>query len=158
MIVLNPIGVIHSPHKQRDGAPIQPAGASQFEGQVELDLQYTEGLSDLDGFERIILLYHFHLSEGFNLRVKPFLDKVKRGLFSTRAPRRPCQIGISIVKLNRVEGNVIHVSGVDMVDQTPLLDVKPYVPAFDSFPGVRAGWTELHDSDLESVKADNRFV
>lgn len=158
MIVFNPIGTIHTPHKQREGAPIQPAAASTFKGTVELLPEYTEALEDLDGFERIILIYHFHLSNGFNLKVKPFLDKVKRGLFATRAPRRPNQIGISIVKLLKVEGNILQIQGVDMVDNTPLIDIKPYVPIFDSFAQSKAGWVDLTNNDIESVKADKRFV
>lgn len=158
MIIFNPIGTIHSPHKRQEGAPIQPAAASEFHGTVELFPQYSEALDDLDQFERIILLYHFHLSDGFNLKIKPFLDSTKRGLFSTRAPRRPNQIGISIVRLTKVEGNLLHVTDVDMVDQSPLIDIKPYVPAFDSFPQSKAGWVDTVKGDIKSVKADNRFM
>ncbi len=158
MIIFNPIGTIYSPHQEREGAPIQPAAASDFKGRVELFPQYIEALDDLDRFERIFLLYHFHLSDGFNLKVKPFLDTVKRGLFSTRAPRRPNQIGISIVKIIKIERNILYIEGVDVVNGTPLIDIKPYVPIFDSFPESKAGWVDNVSNDIEYVKADKRFV
>lgn len=157
MITFTEIGIIHSPHKERKGAPIQPAGATEFKGRVEVFPQFEEGLSDLDGFERIILLYHLHLSEGFSLMTKPFLDHKKRGLFSTRAPKRPNQIGISIVQLIGVEKNILHVKGIDIVDKTPLIDIKPYVPQFDSFPDSRAGWVDAANLSAQSVRADDRF-
>ncbi|MBF0111527.1 MAG: tRNA (N6-threonylcarbamoyladenosine(37)-N6)-methyltransferase TrmO [Desulfamplus sp.] len=158
MITFNPIGVIHSPHKEREGAPIQSAAASEFEGKIEILPQYKEALNDLDGFERIILLYHFHLSDGYNLKVKPFLDNVKRGLFATRAPRRPNQIGISIVKLLKVEDNTIYIKGVDVVNGTPLIDIKPYVPIFDAFVNSKSGWFDNIDNNVAAVRADKRFV
>ncbi len=158
MITFNEIGIIRSPHKEREGAPIQPAGAVDFEGRVEVFPEFQEGLSDLDGFERIILLYHFHLSEGYSLMAKPFLDDTPRGLFSTRAPKRPNQIGISIVRLLGVEENIIHVKGIDIVDRTPLIDIKPYVPKFDAFPDSRAGWFDAGTRSLESTRADKRFT
>lgn len=158
MIIFNPIGTIHSPHKEQEGAPIQATAASEFHGTVEILPQYTEGLDDLGEFERIILLYHFHLSDSFSLKVTPFLDKTERGLFSTRAPRRPNQIGISIVRLLKIERNILHVAGVDMVDQTPLLDIKPYVPIFDAFSESRAGWVDAANVDIELVRADKRFM
>lgn len=158
MITFNEIGIIRSPHKEREGAPIQPAGAADFEGRVEVFPEFREGLSDLDGFERIILLYQFHLSEGYSLMTKPFLDDTRRGLFSTRAPKRPNQIGISIVRLLRVEENIIHVKGIDIVDRTPLIDIKPYVPKFDAFPDSRAGWIDAGTRSAESARADKRFT
>ena len=158
MITFNEIGIIRSPHKEREGAPIQPGGAADFEGSVEVFPEFQEGLSDLDGFERIILLYHFHLSEGYNLMAKPFLDDTPRGLFSTRAPKRPNQIGISIVRVLGVEENIIHVKGIDIVDRTPLIDIKPYVPKFDAFPDSRAGWFDAGTRSLESTRADKRFT
>jgi len=158
MIAFKKIGTIYSPHKEREGAPIQPAGAADFEGRVELFPEFEEGLCDLDGFERIILIYHFHLSEGYSLKTKPFLDDMKRGLFSTRAPKRPNQIGISIVRLLRIEKNILHVKGIDIVDGTPLIDIKPYVPVFDAFPDSRAGWIDAATKTAESIRADNRFM
>ncbi|MDY0220059.1 MAG: tRNA (N6-threonylcarbamoyladenosine(37)-N6)-methyltransferase TrmO [Desulfobacterium sp.] len=157
MITFNEIGIIHSPHREPKGAPIQPAGAAEFKGRVEVFPQFQEGLADLDGFERIILIYHFHLSNGFDLMVKPFLDDQKRGLFSTRAPKRPNPLGLSIVRLLGVENNILHIQGVDIVDKTPLIDIKPYVPQFDSFPDSRAGWIDAAHLSARSVRADNRF-
>lgn len=157
MITFNEIGIIHSPHKERKGAPIQPAGAAEFKGRVEVYPEFEEALADLDGFERIILIYHFHLSKGFDLMTKPFLDDQKRGLFSTRAPKRPNPIGLSIVSLTRVENNILCVQGLDIVDKTPLIDIKPYVPQFDSFPDSRAGWIDAAHLSAKSVRADDRF-
>ncbi len=158
MITFNEIGIIHSPHRERRGAPIQPAGADAFKGEIEVYPEFQEGLADLNGFERIILLYHFHLSEGFELMTKPFLDDQKRGLFSTRAPKRPNSLGLSIVRLIGIEKNILHVQGVDMVDNTPLIDIKPYVPQFDAFPGSRAGWIDAARLSAQSVRADDRFI
>ncbi|MFH1154262.1 MAG: tRNA (N6-threonylcarbamoyladenosine(37)-N6)-methyltransferase TrmO [Pseudomonadota bacterium] len=158
MISVEPIGIIHSPHKHREGAPIQPHGNSRFEGRIQVFPDYVQGLSDLDGFERIIVIYHFHLSSGFDLMVKPFLDDTLRGVFATRAPKRPNQIGISILRLDRVEGDTLHVGEIDIVDQTPLIDIKPYVPRFDAYPGARAGWLDTSGRSQETVRADNRFV
>jgi len=154
----NKIGIIRTPHKDRSGAPIQPTGAAGFEGRVELLPEYARGLDDLDGFERIILLYHLHLSKGFELKVKPFLDNTLRGLFSTRAPRRPNQIGISIVRLLRVDQATIHIGDVDIVDKTPLIDIKPYVPKFDAFPDAGAGWVDRTAKQAETTTSDDRFV
>jgi len=156
-ITLTSIGIIQTPFKEIAGMPIQPSGAIDVPGQLVMDAQYEEGLCDLDGFSHLILLYHFHLSKGFNLRVKPFLDTVKRGLFSTRAPRRPNPIGLSIVRLDRIDGRILHILDVDVVDGTPLLDIKPYVPAFDMRSGVRAGWLEKCQEKSTSLKSDQRF-
>jgi tRNA-Thr(GGU) m(6)t(6)A37 methyltransferase TsaA len=137
-----PIGVIHSPHTETRSTPIQPSRAKGIRGTVEIFAEYVEGLSDLDGFSHIILLYHFHESSGYHLRVTPFLDKQARGLFSTRAPWRPNPIGLSVVRLVRIEGSTLIVQDVDILDQSPLLDIKPYVPEFDQRPEIRLGWLE----------------
>lgn len=157
MISFNGIGIIHSPHREPKGAPIQPTGAAEFKGRVEVFPEFQEGLVDLDGFERIILIYHFNLSNGFELMAKPFLDDQKRGLFSTRAPKRPNPLGLSIVRLLGVENNILHIQDVDIVDKTPLIDIKPYVPQFDSFPDSRAGWIDAAHLSAKSVRADDRF-
>ena len=127
-----PIGIIHSPFKEPKGTPIQPSAAKGAEGTVEVFPEYAEGLKDVAGFSHIILVYHFHLSGRASLRVKPFMDDVERGLFAVRAPSRPNPIGLSVVRLVRVDENLIHVLDVDMVEGTPLLDIKPYVPEFDA--------------------------
>lgn len=128
--VMRPIGVIHSPFTEKKQTPIQPS-RSQAVGWVEMYPEYAEGLQDIEGFSHIILIYAFHRSSGFDLRIKPFLDKNLRGLFATRSPCRPNPIGLSIVKLLSRQDAVLEIEGVDVLDRTPLLDIKPYVPGFD---------------------------
>ncbi|MFZ5759956.1 MAG: tRNA (N6-threonylcarbamoyladenosine(37)-N6)-methyltransferase TrmO [Thermodesulfobacteriota bacterium] len=152
-----PIGVIRTPHTSLAGMPIQPAGAAGIQGRVEVLPEYAEGLRDLDGFSHIVLLYHFHRSAGFRLTVVPFLDTVPRGLFATRAPHRPNGIGLSVVRLLRVEGAVLEIENVDILDNTPLLDIKPYVPEFDVQTGVRCGWLEKAAAAVVRHRADDRF-
>ncbi len=154
------IGTIHSPFKDLEGMPIQPIGAKGIKGEVHLKEEYQEGLIDLEGFSHIILIYHLHLSKGYSLKVKPFLDTTKRGIFSTRAPKRPNPIGMSVVCLDKVEGSIIHISNVDVVDGTPLLDIKPYIPNFDKCEGeeVRIGWFEDKHEDANHKKSDRRFI
>lgn len=157
MTELKPIGTIHSPFKELNGMPIQPAGAIGVKGSVEIFEEYRSGLKDLDGFSHIILLYHFHRSQGFNLRVVPFMDSKLRGLFATRAPRRPNPIGLSIVQLDKIEDGVLQIQNVDILDGTPLLDIKPYVPEFDTQVKVRTGWLETARKTVSGRKADDRF-
>jgi len=157
MINMIPIGTIHTPFTKLEGMPIQPTGATGVEGTVEVFEEYKAGLQDLDGFSHIILLYHFHRSTGFSLKVVPFLDNQSRGLFSTRAPKRPNPIGLSIVRLDRIENRVLHVRDVDVLDGTPLLDIKPYVPEFDSREEVRVGWLEKVRGTVSARKSDDRF-
>ena len=126
-----PIGIIHSPFKRREGTPIQPSGATGIKATVEVFPQYAEGLQDLEGFSHVMLLYHFHLTGAYRLKVKPFLDDAERGVFATRAPVRPNPIGLSVVRLIQIEGATLYVEDVDIIDRTPLLDIKPYVPDFD---------------------------
>ena len=125
------IGIIHSPFKEPKGTPIQPRAAQGIDGTVEVFQEYTEGLKDIDGFSYVILVYHFHLSKESSLKVKPFMDDQTHGVFSTRAPNRPNPIGISVVQLVKIEGNILQVKDLDIVDGTPLLDIKPYIPEFD---------------------------
>ncbi len=157
VITYRPIGVIHSPFKDVEGVPIQPAAASGVKGTVELNPEMAAGLKDLDGFSHVILLYHFHLSEGYSLEVIPFLDDVERGVFATRAPRRPNAIGLSVVRLNEVRGNTLEIEDVDMVDGTPLIDVKPFVPAFDLRQPERVGWLTGKERAVLNTVADKRF-
>ena len=137
-----PIGIIHSPFKEPRDTPIQPAYAHDIEGTVDIFPEYAGGLKDIEGFSHIYLIYHFHLSRKFSLKVKPYLDDRLRGLFATRAPARPNPIGISIVHLIRVEINKLYIRDIDIVDGTPLLDIKPYVPEFDRHKAVKIGWLE----------------
>jgi tRNA-Thr(GGU) m(6)t(6)A37 methyltransferase TsaA len=136
-----PIGRIHTPFQRKSDTPIQPF-RSEAVGRVEVFEEYAEGLSDTEGFSHLILLYSFHMSKGYQLRVKPFLDDQSRGLFATRYPARPNQIGLSVVKLLRREGNILFTEGIDVLDQTPLLDIKPYVPDFAPKGKIRIGWLE----------------
>jgi tRNA-Thr(GGU) m(6)t(6)A37 methyltransferase TsaA len=133
------IGIIHSPFKDKDQMPIQ-ASRSEFKGWIDVFPEYQTGLQDLDGFSHIILIYIFHCSSGYNLTVQPFLDNVPRGLFSTRYPCRPNQIGLSIVRLISIKNTRIDIDGIDVLEGTPLLDIKPYVPDFDQPQNVRTGW------------------
>jgi tRNA-Thr(GGU) m(6)t(6)A37 methyltransferase TsaA len=138
-IVMRPIGVIHSPFTDPDQTPIQ-SSASEALGQVEVYPEFEDGLRDIEGFSHLHLLYAFHCSSEYKLHIKPFLDDHLRGLFATRFPCRPNPIGLSLVKLVRRQGNGLMVEGVDVIDGTPLLDIKPYVPDFDVRSGVRTGW------------------
>ncbi|SMP76951.1 tRNA (N6-threonylcarbamoyladenosine(37)-N6)-methyltransferase TrmO [Desulfonatronum lacustre] len=157
MTEIHPIGLIRSPFKELSGMPIQPAGAAGVRGTVEISEEYQAGLKDLDGFSHLILLYRFHGSQGFSLEVVPFMDTVPRGLFATRAPKRPNSIGLSIVELDRIENGVLHIRNVDILDGTPLLDIKPYVPEFDSHPQARAGWLETPGKTVAERRSDGRF-
>lgn len=156
-IIYRPIGIIRSPFKEIEGAPIQPSGAKGILGEVLLDPVYAPGLEDLEGFSHIILLYHFHLAKGFSLEVKPFLDDVSHGLFATRAPRRPNAIGLSVVRLIRRADNRLHIGDVDIIDGTPLLDLKPYVPEFDVRQVERCGWLTGRANEAGRIRADDRF-
>jgi tRNA-Thr(GGU) m(6)t(6)A37 methyltransferase TsaA len=152
-----PIGVIHTPFRKIEGMPIQPSGAAGIRGTVDMYPEYAEGLKDLDGFSHIILIYHFHESSGFKLIVTPFLDSEPRGLFATRAPKRPNPIGISAVRLLHIKGSTLHVQHVDILDGTPLLDIKPYVPEFDRQPRFRLGWLGKAKGKVKKRKSDSRF-
>ena len=157
MIEMKSIGIIHTPWKQTAGMPIQPAGAVGVSGSINIFNEYQPGLCDLDGFSHIILLYVFHQSVGFDLQVVPFLDTEQRGLFSTRAPRRPNPIGLSVVQLERIENGTLYIQNVDMLDGTPLLDIKPYVPEFDKQVEVRTGWLEQIRNKISAHRSDDRF-
>jgi tRNA-Thr(GGU) m(6)t(6)A37 methyltransferase TsaA len=159
-IKYRPIGIVHSPFKEPKGTPIQPSGAEGIGGTVEVFREYAEGegLRDLEGFSHIILIYHFHLAKKPSLRVKPFLDDEARGIFAMRGPSRPNPIGISTVRLLRIEGNTLHIQDVDIVDKTPLLDIKPYVPEFDIREVESIGWLEKKVSRLRVSKDDGRFT
>jgi tRNA-Thr(GGU) m(6)t(6)A37 methyltransferase TsaA len=148
---------VHSPFKEIQGMPIQPSGASRVLGTVEVYPEYAEGLKDLGGFSHIILLYHFHEATESRLIVTPFMDSQPRGVFSTRAPNRPNPIGLSVVKLLRIEGPRLYIENVDILDGTPLLDIKPYVPEFDHYPADRVGWLEKANGMVQTKRSDDRF-
>jgi len=140
VIEFSPIGIIHTPWKKGEDCPIQPSRSDEAKGMIEVFPEFVKGLKDLEGFSHIYLIFHFHKSEGFSLTVKPYLDTVKRGVFACRAPRRPNQIGLSIVRLEKIEGNLVHIKDADMIDGTPLLDIKPYIPEFDRRTVIKTGW------------------
>ncbi|MCX5877591.1 MAG: tRNA (N6-threonylcarbamoyladenosine(37)-N6)-methyltransferase TrmO [Deltaproteobacteria bacterium] len=156
-IVYRPIGIIHTPFKEVENMPIQPSGAAGIYGTVELFPEFAEGLKDLDGFSHLILLYHFHESRGYKLIVTPFLDSEHRGVFATRAPKRPNPIGLSIVRLVRIQGSTLDIENVDILDGTPLLDIKPYVPEFDHQEDCRIGWLEQVQRMVKTKRSDDRF-
>jgi tRNA-Thr(GGU) m(6)t(6)A37 methyltransferase TsaA len=141
-IILSPIGIIHSEHARPEETPIQPAYAEGCPGTVVLYPQFAAGLKDIEGFSHLFLLYHLHRSGPCKLVVTPFLDDTPRGLFATRHPCRPNGIGLSIVRLVRREGATLFLEDVDILDGTPLLDIKPFLPACDIPTDTRGGWTE----------------
>lgn len=156
-MTFTPIGVIHTPFATPEGAPIQPDRSGSTRGTIEIRPEYAAGLRDLEGFSHIIVLYCFHLSHGFELEVVPYLDDQPRGLFATRAPRRPNPIGLSVVRLEWVRDNVLEIANVDMIDGSPLLDIKPYVPQFDRETEIRIGWLEGKAQRAGDSRADRRF-
>lgn len=158
-ILYTPIGELRTPFSDPKGAPIQPRGSEDAQGRAELLPGLAPALADLAGFSHVILIYHCHRAGPFQPVVKPFLDPEAHGLFATRAPARPNPIGLSVVALEGVEGATLLLRGVDMLDHTPLLDLKPYVPGFDHPPGqVRTGWLQGRAGKADSAKADDRFA
>jgi tRNA-Thr(GGU) m(6)t(6)A37 methyltransferase TsaA len=156
-IQYHPIGIIHTPFRTPEGTPIQSTGAKDIEAKIEVFPEYLVGLDDLEGFSHILLLYHFHLAKSYSLKVTPFLDTEKRGLFATRAPSRPNPIGLSVVRLMKIEHNILQVKDIDVVDGTPLLDIKPFVPEFDVRQVDRIGWLEQKKAKIGATKDDGRF-
>jgi len=157
-IELSPIGIIRTPFTKLEGMPIQPTGAKGISGTVEVFEPFRPGLKDLDGFSHIILLYYFHRSNGYKLEIVPFLDDKPHGVFSTRAPKRPNPIGLSIVKLNKIENGILYIENIDILNETPLLDIKPYVTDFDGQFGIRTGWMkDVQKKTITEKKSDDRF-
>jgi len=156
-ITYKPIGIIHTPFLDVKEMPIQPMGAKGIQGTISIDPEYVKGLRDLEGFSHIFLIYHFHLSRGYSLQVKPFMDDEQHGVFATRAPKRPNSVGLSVVRLVRREERTLHIEDVDMVDGTPLLDIKPYVPEFDALKAERTGWLFKKAGQVHQAKSDERF-
>jgi len=138
--------------------PIQSAAAKGISGRVEVFPEYAKGLKDVDGFSHLILIYHFHLSQRAPLEAKPYLDNETHGVFAIRGPSRPNPIGISVVRLVRIEGHTLHIQDVDIIDGTPLLDIKPYVPEFDIREVEKIGWLEKRVHKLPTAKDDGRFT
>jgi len=156
-ITFHPIGMIHSPFKDLAEMPIQPSGEASAPGTIEIDPDYAAGLKDLDGFSHLILIYFLHKVSRMQLIVVPFLDSEPHGVFATRAPVRPNPIGLSVVPLQKIEGNILFVDHLDVLDGTPLLDIKPYVPEFDERAAVRIGWIEQVKGQARFIRSDRRF-
>ncbi|MEA2075472.1 MAG: tRNA (N6-threonylcarbamoyladenosine(37)-N6)-methyltransferase TrmO [Euryarchaeota archaeon] len=148
-----PIGIIHTEFRDKKDTPIQGIFARDAKGEVEVFSEYAVGLKDLEGFSHVILLYHFHRSDGYSLISKPFLEDEEHGIFSIRHFKRPNPIGLSVVKLESVRGNVLEISEVDVLDGTPLLDIKPFVPRFDNREDAKSGW--LSNPHLDLVKGES---
>lgn len=158
IIEFHSIGIIHTPFTELQNIPIQPKFAQGIRGTVEIFPKYAEGLQDLAGFSHIILLFHLHKSEGFKLKVIPYLDDHPRGVFATRAPKRPNPIGISVVKLRSIEGNILHIENPDMLDGTPLLDIKPYIKEFANDTEIKSGWIDGIKIKSDKTRSDGRFI
>ncbi|MGA9533409.1 MAG: tRNA (N6-threonylcarbamoyladenosine(37)-N6)-methyltransferase TrmO [Anaerolineales bacterium] len=152
-----PIGIIHSPFDDVSDMPIQPSGGKSAPGTAEVFPKFSAGLKDLAGFSHVILVYHLHKARSSDLTVTPFLDSEPHGIFATRAPIRPNPIGISIVRLIKIQGNVLYLESLDVIDGTPLLDIKPYVPEFDAPENVRVGWLQTVQGEAKSTTSDARF-
>ena len=150
------IGTIRSPFSALDNMPIQPV-LSDAEGTVQLDEPYVEALDGLEGFSHAMLLYSLHKAAPYRSTVTPFLDNSPKGLFATRAPCRPNPIGLSIVRILSIVGSEIQISGADMLDGTPLLDIKPYVSSFDAHPDSIDGWLAAKRDVMKSIRSDGRF-
>lgn len=157
LISYRPIGFIRTPYNQTTGMPIQATAAVGVSGRIDLDPDLVEGLADLDGFSHLTLLYHLHLITAPRLTVTPFLDDQPHGIFATRSPARPNPIGLSTVRLLAISGATIEIEDVDMVDGTPLFDIKPYVPAFDDRAPAAVGWFNDRMARLGEARADDRF-
>ena len=155
---MEPIGVIRTPYTSLEDMPIQPGGGRNVQGELIIKPDYREGLADVDGFSHLFLLYLFHRTTEVKMRVVPFLDDRPRGVFATRAPVRPNHIGLSVVELVAVEGCRVKIRNLDMLDGTPLLDIKPYVEQFDKVGESRSGWMEAARAEVEAKRSDNRFT
>jgi tRNA-Thr(GGU) m(6)t(6)A37 methyltransferase TsaA len=156
-LTYKPIGIINSPHQEASKTPIQPVYSKGIQGTVIISPEYTDGLRDLDGFSYIYLIYHFHKAKDAKMVIKPFLQDEERGLFSTRYPARPNSIGISIVKLIEIENNILHIENVDILDGTPLLDIKPYTAKFDIVEDLKSGWQDEVDEDIAQIRGKREY-
>lgn len=156
-IAYRPIGILRSPFRDIAGMPIQPVGALGVAGHVEVHADFVPGLADLEGFSHVFLLYHLHRVTGFDLMVKPFLDNDHHGIFATRSPKRPNPIGLSVLELAGVDGATVHLRNVDVLDGTPVLDIKPYVPRFDVWQADRTGWFAGKARNAGDLRSDDRF-
>jgi tRNA (adenine37-N6)-methyltransferase len=157
-IIFQSIGIIHTPFNTLENMPIQNAGANGVKGTIEIFPEFEAGLKDIEGFSHLILLYHLHKVNHSALQVIPFMDTIEHGIFATRSPIRPNPIGMTVVKLLEIKGCMLTIEGTDMLNQTPLLDIKPYLPEVDALNDARIGWFEGKNEKFESYKSDNRFI
>jgi len=154
---MKPIGTIHTPFRRIEDMPVQPSGGAGVIGTVVLEAGLRDGLDDLVGFSHVYLIYRFHRAQRVELRVVPFLDTRPRGVFATRSPLRPNHIGLSIVELIGIEGTTLTVRNIDILDGTPLLDIKPYVERFDRVEASRSGWMSASAETVAACRSDRRF-
>ncbi len=157
-IEYTPIGHFMTPHKDVRDMPIQPRGALGVRGGILVLPEYRDGLADLDGFSHVIVLYHLHRVRGRSLRVTPFLDTREHGIFATRSPARPNPVGLSVLRLVAVTELVVYLENVDVLDGTPVIDIKPYVPDFDAWPAERVGWFEGRACRASAERCGERFA
>ncbi|TCS43292.1 tRNA (N6-threonylcarbamoyladenosine(37)-N6)-methyltransferase TrmO [Reinekea marinisedimentorum] len=157
MQAIEPIGIIETPFQSIEDMPIQPKGAAQVTGCIVVHPQYATGLKDLEGFSHLYLIYRFHAAKRTELEVVPFMDTQTRGVFATRSPARPNHIGLSVVELARVEGNRVYLNGIDVLNGTPVLDIKPYIEKFDRVEQARSGWMTGSSEDVANRRSDARF-
>jgi len=155
---MSPIGIINTQYQKLEQMPIQPKGAENTISEIIINKEYEAGLADLDGFSHIYLIYEFHQSCGFQLSVVPFMDNTEHGVFATRAPRRPNPIGLSIVRILSIDKNIIKVSDADVLNGTPLLDIKPYIEQFDKVEQAQSGWMTASNREVEIAQSDDRFT
>ena len=155
--MFKPIGIIRTPHVETSQTPIQPVFAKGIPGTVEVFPEYVDGLMDLDKFSHLYLLYYFNRAKETKLKVKPYLEDELHGIFATRAPHRPNKIGISVVKLLKIEKNILHIEDVDILNGTPLLDIKPYIARFDTRDEVRSGWQDEIQDDTADVRGKKDY-
>jgi tRNA (adenine37-N6)-methyltransferase len=158
MFEIKQIGIIHTPYTELTNMPIQPNGAKGSTSEILINKEYIEGLADLIGFSHIFLLYILDKATIEKTKVVPFMDTVERGIFATRSPLRPNHIGLSVVKIVSITGNKVVVSGADMLDGTPLIDIKPYIKNVDSIDDAVSGWIKLTKNQIGDKRSDNRFV
>jgi tRNA (adenine37-N6)-methyltransferase len=157
IVSYQPIGVVHSPFVELEGMPLQSVAAGDVRAQIEIYAEFADGLADLDGFSHVHVVSHLDRGGPSRLRVVPFLADAERGVFATRSPRHPNPVGLSVVRLVVVRGATLEVAGLDLLDGTPILDVKPYVPEFDAFEAERTGWLQDAAARVHDTRADARF-
>lgn len=156
-IEFTPVGIIHTPFKTVENMPIQPSAAKDVTAAIEVFPEYADGLADLEGFSHIYVIFHLHRVRGYKLKVIPFLDTVERGIFATRSPARPNPIGLSVAEIVSVKNNIIEIRGVDMLNGSPVIDIKPFVPEFEDYTGIRKGWFEGKTRNASKIVSDKRF-